>query len=69
MKRERQRVRGREIRECEWKEREEGKRVQFGRTRVLASKKSLIRCSRQRNSSFSENRGVARGRVPETDKV
>lgn len=35
---------------------EERKRVQFDRARVLVSKKSLIRCSRQRNPSFSEDR-------------
>lgn len=35
---------------------EERKRVQFDRARVLVSKKSLIRCSRQRNPSFSVDR-------------
>ena len=30
--------------------------MEFDRTRVLASKKSLIRCSRQRDPSFSEDR-------------
>lgn len=31
--------------------------VEFGRTGTQESRKSLIRCSRQRNSTLAENRG------------